>query len=168
MQGILLIDMPSVQLALFRTQHLMLIDLIYHSYLKMPLEDLTLPLAERRWTRRFHPFRIWTHGLWWPYLKVESALKPNGYMISTQIMKIILRGKKAILVAKGFTQRHEVDCHDAFSPVAKYTTFRIFTAFITIRGWVVTSLDIENAFFNSKLSEEIYGAQASGIWETGS
>lgn len=66
--------------------------------------------------------------------------------------------RKARLVEKWFTKRHAVDYHNFFSPVAKHTNFRIFTAFVTIHGWLVTYVDVKNAVLNAKLSEEIYVA----------
>ncbi|XP_071727408.1 uncharacterized mitochondrial protein AtMg00820-like [Rutidosis leptorrhynchoides] len=54
------------------------------------------------------------------------------------------------LVAKGFHQRPGVDFHDTFNPVTKPTTIRIVA-----RGWQLRQLDINNAFLNGTLTEDV-------------
>lgn len=44
---------------------------------------------------------------------------------------------KASLVAKGYTQRVGFDFQETFSPIAKYTTVRLFLALTTIHGWAL-------------------------------
>ncbi|KAH9782574.1 reverse transcriptase Ty1/copia-type domain-containing protein [Citrus sinensis] len=70
---------------------------------------------------------------------------------------------KAWLVAKGFTQRLGLDYHDTSSLVVKTSTVRVIFCLALQFGWPVRQLDINNAFLNGSLDEEVYMKQPPGF-----
>jgi histone deacetylase 1/2 len=70
---------------------------------------------------------------------------------------------KAHLVAKGFKQPYGLDYEDTFSPVVKPTTIRLLLSLVVTHGWSLRQLDIENAFLNGVLEEEVFMRQPPGF-----
>ena len=70
---------------------------------------------------------------------------------------------KARLVAKGFQQTPGVDFFETFSPVVKASTIRIIFTLAVSRGWDIQQIDINNAFLNGDLHEEVFMSQSDGF-----
>lgn len=70
---------------------------------------------------------------------------------------------KAKLVVKGFLQTPGIDYHETFSPVIKASTLRIILSLAVSKSWSIRQVDINNAFLNEKLNEEVYMSQPEGF-----
>ncbi|RDX94368.1 hypothetical protein CR513_23256, partial [Mucuna pruriens] len=66
---------------------------------------------------------------------------------------------KAQLVAKGFHQRSSFDYNEIFSPVVKPMTTHIIITLALTHHWPLKQLDINNAFLNGLLDEDVYLTQ---------
>ena len=63
---------------------------------------------------------------------------------------------KAHLVVKGYEQIPGVDFTESFSPVAGDTTIRTVLATAMYLGWSCKAIDVEAAFLNADLEEDVY------------
>lgn len=75
---------------------------------------------------------------------------------------------KARLVAKGFHQTPGFDFSETFNTVVKPATVRVILTLALSHGWPVAQLDVNNAFLNGELTEEVYMMQPQGFEAAGS
>lgn len=67
--------------------------------------------------------------------------------------------EKARLCAKGFSQVQYTDFNETFAPVMKYKSLRTLLAIATIKNYEIEHLDVQTAFLNATLKEDIYMKQ---------
>ncbi len=98
-----------------------------------------------------------------------SGMNSQGKRIGSRfIFKVKMKhGKidkfKVRLVAKGYTQRANIDYSETFSPVARMNTLRIFLKMSIDRGHHRVSTDFKTAFLNATLNEELYLLPIEGM-----
>uniref|UniRef100_A0A803NMC5 Reverse transcriptase Ty1/copia-type domain-containing protein n=1 Tax=Cannabis sativa TaxID=3483 RepID=A0A803NMC5_CANSA len=99
----------------------------------------------------------------WTYVPLPDGRTPIG---CKWVYKIKLNADgtinkfKARLVAKCFHQQLGFDFTKTFSLVVKPVTIRIVLSLALAKGWCIQQLDINNAFLNGDLKEEVYMTQA--------
>ena len=70
---------------------------------------------------------------------------------------------KERLVTKGFHQTYGVDFFKTFSPVVKPCTIRIIVSLVVMNHWTIRQLDVNNAFLNGVLTEDVFMHQPEGF-----
>nr|GEU92423.1 hypothetical protein [Tanacetum cinerariifolium] len=76
----------------------------------------------------------------------------------------IVHTYKARLMAKGFTQFYGVDYEETLSPVVDIRSIRILIAIATF-NYEIWQMDVETAFLNGYLDEDIYMVQPEVDWK---
>jgi len=69
---------------------------------------------------------------------------------------------KARLVAKGYAQIYGIDYEETYNPIAKMTIVRAIIAMAIAKGWSLHQMDVNNAFLDGDLQEEVYMEQPRG------
>lgn len=59
-------------------------------------------------------------------------------------------------MAKGFTQTYGIDYEETFAPTTRMTTILTALTLAANKGWLVHHMDVDNAFLNADLKEDIY------------
>lgn len=74
---------------------------------------------------------------------------------------------KARWVAKGYSQKPGVDYLDTYAPVAKMSSIRTLLSLAATNNWELVNMDVNSAFLNSHVTEEMYVIQPEGFEEFG-
>ncbi|KAL0453458.1 UNVERIFIED_CONTAM: Retrovirus-related Pol polyprotein from transposon TNT 1-94 [Sesamum latifolium] len=70
---------------------------------------------------------------------------------------------KATLVAKGFTQKEEIDYTKTFSPVSKKDSLCTIMTLVAHFDMDLNQMDVKTTFLNGELEEEVYMKQPEGF-----
>ena len=94
----------------------------------------------------------------WELVSLPKRKKPVGckwvYTVKLKVEGYIDR-YKARLVAKGYTQKYGVDYQETSAPVAKLNTVSILISVVVNRNWPLRQFEVNNAFLNGGLEEEV-------------
>nr|GFB81602.1 hypothetical protein [Tanacetum cinerariifolium] len=108
-----------------------------------------------------------TDALWCLYSSVLSKIEPKNFKsaiiedcwfqaMQDEIHEFDQLQNKARLVAKGYRQEEGIDFEESFAPVARIDAIRIFIANAASRNMTVCQMDVQTAFLNDDLKEEVY------------
>ena len=112
--------------------------------------------------------------------KYQSIMKNNLWEIilipernSVVTSKLIYKIKHALdgsiekyktrFVAKGFSQKDELDYGETFTPVTNYTSIRTIVSLASVIGWKMHQMDVKTVFINGVIKEEVYIEKPQGF-----
>lgn len=109
----------------------------------------------------------------WELVPLESVPSDRRTVKCKWVLKIKRdqHGKiskyKARLVAKGFTQVANMDFFETYAPVCTFATMRLLLAIAVEMELNVAQFDVETAFLNGELKEEVFMEQPYGFISEG-
>jgi hypothetical protein len=59
-------------------------------------------------------------------------------------------------MAKGYTQKHNIDYNEVFAPVSRWDTIIAILSLDANNKWNVFQLDVKSSFLHGELAEDIY------------
>lgn len=74
--------------------------------------------------------------------------------------------KKSRLVAQGHTQKAGIDYTETFAPVVRYESVRVYLTIAASLNLTIHQMDVDTAFLNSELDEDVYVKQPPGFIST--
>lgn len=74
-----------------------------------------------------------------------------------------IRRYKSRWMACGYKQEYGVDYAETFSPVVKTLTIHLVLQLAVSRSWVIKQLDVNNAFLQGTLTDQVYVTQPPGF-----
>jgi hypothetical protein len=75
----------------------------------------------------------------------------------------VVTRNKARLVTKGYSQVECLDFDETYAPVVRLESIRILLAYATYHGFKLYQLDVNSAFLNGPIKEEVYVDQPLGF-----
>lgn len=107
----------------------------------------------------------------WDVVELPPGRKAIGtkwvFKAKTNSSGVVVR-YKARLVVQGFSQIEGVDYFDTYAPVANITTVRTLLAVAAMQDWELEQMDVDTAFLNAPVNEELYAAMPPGYQQTSS
>jgi hypothetical protein len=132
-------------------------------------EAMTGPLSEH-WKRAVET-ELSAHSAMGTWTLVKRSTMPKDAVLlgSKWVWKAKLdeNGKfklaRARLVCQGHRQRNGIDFNEVFAPTVKWTTLKLGIAMSTILGWEIYQYDIDTAFLEAKLEEDLFMKPPEGL-----
>ncbi|KAI4305008.1 hypothetical protein L6164_028399 [Bauhinia variegata] len=145
---------------------------IFHSTKQPLLESLeptcvSQALKIPHWKQAMsEEFMVLLNNGTWDLVPPSSQLSPIGCKWIFKIKRHpdgSISRYKARLVAKGFHQMHGVNYFDTFSPVIRPQTIKLVLSIALAYNWPICQMDVNNAFLQGTLHEEVYMQQPPGF-----
>ena len=70
-------------------------------------------------------------------------------------MKVDVEIYKALLVAKGFTQKEDIDFKETFFPISMKDSFKTVMALVVLFNLELYHMDVKTSFLNGGIDETI-------------
>ena len=104
----------------------------------------------------------------WDLLDLPPSRKTVGNKWVLKIKRMVdsvIERYKARLVAKVYKQQQGIDDENTFTPVVRFSSITLTLAIVASMNFELHRIDVEIAFLNGELGEEIYMEQPFGFFQ---
>nr|GFA78884.1 retrovirus-related Pol polyprotein from transposon TNT 1-94 [Tanacetum cinerariifolium] len=98
-----------------------------------------------------------------PQPEGKSVIKTKWIFKNKKDESSLVIRNKARLVKVGYSQQEGIDYDETFAPVSRIEAIRLFLAYVAHKDFTVFQMDVNTAFLNGILKEEVYVGQAPGF-----
>nr|GEZ29842.1 hypothetical protein [Tanacetum cinerariifolium] len=94
----------------------------------------------------------------WTLVDCPKGVRPIGIkwvLKNKKDERGIVTRNKSKLVAQGHIQEEGIDYNEVFAPVARIKAIRLFLAYASFMGFTVYQMDVNSAFLNGTIDEEV-------------
>jgi hypothetical protein len=116
------------------------------------LQDMDWVVAIQEEVNNFKRNKVW-------YLverPKQNVVETKWVFCNKQDEHGVVTRNKTRLVAKGYSQVEGLDFKDTFAPIARLESIRILLAYDTHYDFKLYQMDVESAFLNGPIKEEVY------------
>jgi hypothetical protein len=116
------------------------------------LQDMDWVVAIQEEVNNFKRNKVW-------YLverPKQNVVETKWVFYNKQDEHGVVTRNKTRLVAKGYSQVEGLDFKDTFAPIARLESIRILLAYDTHYDFKLYQMDVESAFLNGPIKEEVY------------
>lgn len=102
----------------------------------------------------------------WEVVNLPKGKKPNVVKWMSKVKanpKGEILNHKARLLANGFLQRECIDFEEVFASLAMIETIRLVVDIVNNHNCLIHQMDVNSAFLNRPLEEEVYVGHTSGF-----
>jgi hypothetical protein len=136
-------------------EHYSFVSSIEPFRVEQAMQDLDWVLAMPEELNNFKRNEVWSLV---PRPK-QNVLRTKWVFCNKQDEHGVVTRNKAQLVAKGYAQVASLDFGDTFAPVARLESNRILLAYAAHHSFKLFQMDVQNAFLNEPIKEEVYVEQ---------
>ncbi|WVZ70801.1 hypothetical protein U9M48_019438 [Paspalum notatum var. saurae] len=111
--------------------------------------DVSHALSDPNWVNAMHEeLENFERNHVWDLVEPPPNCRPigeNGMVVRNKVR----------LVAQGFCQKEGIDYEETFAPVARLEAIRILLAFVASKGFKLQQMDVQSAFLNGFIEEDL-------------
>jgi hypothetical protein len=125
-------------------------------------KDIRHALSDHNWVNSMHEELVnFERNEVWELVDLPPGCKPIGtkwVWKNKEGEKGKVVRNKSRLVAQGFSQKEGIYYEDTFTPIVRLEAIRILLAFSVAKGFKLHQMDVNSAFLNGVLEEEVNSA----------
>jgi hypothetical protein len=130
-------------------------------------KDIGHTLSDSKWVNSMHEvLENFERKQVWELVDSQPGCKPIGRKWVSKNKEgengEVVRNKSR-LVAQGYSQKEGIDYEETFAPVACLEAIRILLDFSVGKGFKLYQMDVNSAFLNGVLEEEVYVKKPLGF-----